>query len=1001
MASDRRPLISESSDLSDTTANNTPALPSLGFGRHSHSIGFELPPYVSPPTSPRRPGYSRIASDTTAVDRGTPSIVHEEDEGDIADSYVQVRRGTTGLGIANESTQSSAVNSRRVSVHSLSRVPVGSRRASINPITSRTPDTLSPPNTGDPLFGGFPRDSPETTPDLRRERFSPRDTPGGSYEEFRTSRSSLHARGLSGGNEDYQQYLHDQDTDRLNPGAPSIRSAYDKNFRPREECPTAKDFYMSRFSWISVCIIVICLFSTIFSGIFLGIALKKPRWGRTITSKGSFKPADAILLTSIMAKLIELSFVTSFVAFLGQVLSRRAFMKEQGRGVTLSELSMWRWVVQPGTLITHWETMKYSGLSVLGILSLLSAVLATLYTPAATALVQPALSSGKLEFRTLKGRYRADFANSKYISNTCPTPIRSDPDHGGSTCLQIEHAGQGYHNYQRYLAHWDWDVRNGNGSTEQDKRPPGFGLLYENTTVWGQWINIIDTKEESRKHKRAINNISLAMPHAGVFAAARDQRNDILQPDELNSEGVYSLRASVPSLVMNVLCANMEADELKPIIYEEWNTGEIINTTTWQRGNVMDNATTINTTKVDDIFGWTKKDKKGMTDYPPVFPKLPQPFNTVLNHTSLAWGREAIYLLGQGGADYGSNHEGEYVLCKMHVSVTPHCSTRYNATGSGGSMEALCEDPDDKLAYIRSNSSATNGVPVPDWRDVGFDWANSMSLGTGLMNGDASNSRLLTQLILSKDDKGDYDLSSGLPSVGEALAVMSGCTVLKSTLDARLSDGWKFPRAMLEEYQTQEFNASLVAQQYASGGNGDASRAWNIILLLVFLMNIFVLIYFLVHRGLVTDFSEPPNLFALAVNSPPSQLLAGSCGGGPEGKQYLVNWFVNTEGDHLYMEPGEKPVVGAAYVPHGHRHAHSHLHMHPPAQTSDKVGFFASITDKINKLRQEGLHIGPRKQQQPLMRPASVVVEPNYEMEDGHTRTQRNYAKLAKRTSML
>ena len=93
-----------------------------------------------------------------------------------------------------------------------------------------------------------------------------------------------------------------------------------------------------------------------------------------------------MVLTSVMAKLIELSFVTSFVAFLGQVLSRRAFMKEQGRGVTLSELSMWRWVVQPGTLITHWETAKYAGITVLGLLSLLSAVLATLYAPAATAL---------------------------------------------------------------------------------------------------------------------------------------------------------------------------------------------------------------------------------------------------------------------------------------------------------------------------------------------------------------------------------------------------------------------------------------------------------------------------------------------------------------------------------------------------------------------------------------------------------------------------------------
>jgi hypothetical protein len=61
-------------------------------------------------------------------------------------------------------------------------------------------------------------------------------------------------------------------------------------------------------------------------------------------------------------------------------------MKGHGRGVTLSELSMWRWVVQPGTLITHWETAKYAGVSLLGILSLVSALLATLYSSASTAL---------------------------------------------------------------------------------------------------------------------------------------------------------------------------------------------------------------------------------------------------------------------------------------------------------------------------------------------------------------------------------------------------------------------------------------------------------------------------------------------------------------------------------------------------------------------------------------------------------------------------------------
>lgn len=158
------------------------------------------------------------------------------------------------------------------------------------------------------------------------------------------------------------------------------------DFRPVHECPTTRDFYQTRFTWLNLSVIIICFFSCIFSGVFLVLALKGPRYGRRITSQGSFKPADAILLTTVMAKLVELSFVTSFVAFLGQVLSRRAFMKEHGRGVTLSELSMWRWVVQPGTLILHWESVKYAGLTLLGILSLLSTILATLYSSAATAL---------------------------------------------------------------------------------------------------------------------------------------------------------------------------------------------------------------------------------------------------------------------------------------------------------------------------------------------------------------------------------------------------------------------------------------------------------------------------------------------------------------------------------------------------------------------------------------------------------------------------------------
>lgn len=216
---------------------------------------------------------------------------------------------------------------------------------------------------------------------------------------------------------------------------------------------------------------------------------------------------------------------------------------------------------------------------------------------------------------------------------------------------------------------------------------------------------------------------------------------------------------------------------------------------------------------------------------------------------------------------------------------------------------------------------------------------------------------------------------------------------------------------MLESPQTQYFNATLIAQQYASGGVDNPSKAWMIILFLVFLMNIFVLFYFILHRGLVTDFSEPPNLFALAVNSPPSQALAGSCGGGPEGKQYMVNWFVNHEGEHLYMEPGEKTALLAA---HAYTHDHNHDHNAPSQAKPEGTSTFSRFTAALGSMRLpfSAKNKPPAKVSQPAgterLRPLSVVeslrsgASPSeYELENGDSRTQRQYAKLSKRRSML
>ena len=105
-------------------------------------------------------------------------------------------------------------------------------------------------------------------------------------------------------------------------------------------------------------------------------------------------------------------------------------------------------------------------------------------------------------------------------------------------------------------------------------------------------------------------------------------------------------------------------------------------------------------------------------------------------------------------------------------------------------MEALCEDEKDDMSYIKSLSNATQVAPQPDWFDIGYDWSNSMSLNVGIMDGNASNARLLTQLIMQPGSDGSYNLNPELPSPAEALAVMSGCTILMAAQDSPFVEFW-------------------------------------------------------------------------------------------------------------------------------------------------------------------------------------------------------------------
>ncbi|KAK3076724.1 hypothetical protein LTS18_012230, partial [Coniosporium uncinatum] len=378
-------------------------------------------------------------------------------------------------------------------------------------------------------------------------------------------------------------------------------------------------------------------------------------------------------------------------------------------------MSMRSWIMQPGTMITHYESVKYAALTVLGAASLTVAVMAMLYTTAADALVQPQLKFGDWDDRIMLGPVRSIFANPKFLSQECQTPIRNDLDAdrdvGGLTCLQIAYAAQGYHNYQRYLGNWDALASSGNGTSDLASRPEGFALINENTTVSAKWVERVDTHNVSMQYGRIVNNVSLAMPHPGVSSAAQDSRNDIIQPDELSGLGNYAVRASVPSPVMHVLCANMDRSELEPLVWEAWqnksNPPEDSDFEIWQKSInwTVFNANP-NKTVVDDLFGWNLKSSADGTptvpQVPPIFMKYPIQYNTILNQSQFLYGRDAVYLLGTSMPGTLDSPPSNYSLCQIKVSMSANCSTEFIATGNGADLNANCEDPDDKMRYINS-----------------------------------------------------------------------------------------------------------------------------------------------------------------------------------------------------------------------------------------------------------------------------------------------------------
>ncbi|GKZ36862.1 hypothetical protein AbraIFM66950_008095 [Aspergillus brasiliensis] len=651
-----------------------------------------------------------------------------------------------------------------------------------------------------------------------------------------------------------------------------------------------------RCSGLFITLIVLGVYSTILSGLFFVVACIKPFYGSLIGKDAGLNASSASLLSALLAKTIELSYVTVCVAFLGQLLSRRA-LAHGSEGVSIADMTLRTWITQPGSLLMQWDVLRYVGWTTLGGLTLIVALVAMLYTTAAEALVSPSLVMGPVQPRLLQGNVSSEYSNVYYMEDNCQSPITAavDPEHWNETCLAMEIAGRSYHDLYQYLQGWAEMLKAGNStSTALPYRPQPHALLYDNTTVTGRWIEVVNTTAVSEQHGRLVNNVTAAYPHGGLFAAARNPANNIQQPVDMSGEGKYIIQASLPSPAINVMCVGMSHEELKPLIYTEWPNHKPFNASTWATAAPTYSIKT-NRTVVDDLFGFSEDQGA------PVFPIYPKNYNTILNPK--VDNATSIYLLGSAPP----GHDPEYVLCGLRGKLSGRCSAQYQVDPSGGDLSSRCEDPADTLQYNRIHPNTSEDKYLIDWKSVAWEWADTVTLASGIQGDDASIERTLMELVPSFDNTTNTSsLSSQLPSLSEALAVLAGNTALLGSQDSSFVPDWNYSNASLTTPVVQVFNATLQTAGYASGRTSDWQQVFYVILAVVFLTNIMCLGFILFQgRGqLVTDFTEPPNLFALAVNSPGTvHAWSGAQLGGPGTPRLRDRWHVDMreESGHYYI----------------------------------------------------------------------------------------------------
>lgn len=327
--------------------------------------------------------------------------------------------------------------------------------------------------------------------------------------------------------------------------------------------------------------------------------------------------------------------MTVFVTILGQILTRRSLAL---RGFTIADIAMRVWIIQPGYIFTHWPNVKIVGATVLGVTSLLGSLAILLFTTASSTLVSPHLSYGHWHSTALFGLVQGLFATVPFIQGNCQTPITyvSDP-YSSETCLDLSFTDLSSHDFGIYLQLWATIVESGEGAPQDlSSRPQAVSSVFSDGIFQGSWVQTrySNLTANYETFGRIVNNVTLSMPHAGIYYASQDAINGILQPVDGSGLGEYAIQASVVSPTTNVLCVNLNESELAPLVYTTWPNARYSTTDIpGQRvpavnGNELyalgDDVQPVpgnlyfNSTTVDDLFEWGFRYGR----QPPVFPMV-------------------------------------------------------------------------------------------------------------------------------------------------------------------------------------------------------------------------------------------------------------------------------------------------------------------------------------------------------------------------------------------